>query len=204
MKDYSQSGEQIIIKDHFKGFVGTFLDIGANDGKTLSNTYACSIRGWKGLCVEPSVEAFQMLALTYSNNPRVDVLNFGVSDNDERVTFYDSGTHLNQQDVALLSTASEVEMNKWSPYTQYSVTEAYMMTVNKLLEKSRYKTFDLISIDAEGYDLRILEQMNLTELSCKMLIVETNSIEDFRYIDYCARFGMKVFHKNAENLIFTI
>ena len=39
---------------------GIFLDIGAHDGITLSNTYYLeSILGWKGICVEPNPEIFQ-------------------------------------------------------------------------------------------------------------------------------------------------
>ena len=52
------------------------------------------------------------------------------------------------------------------------------------------------------HDFEILQQMNLTELGCKMLIIESNSIEDYKYINYCTTFGMKLYEKNYMNLIF--
>ena len=52
MEKYSQLGEQDIILNYFNGKQGTFLDIGANDGKTFSNSYALSLLGWKGVCVD--------------------------------------------------------------------------------------------------------------------------------------------------------
>ena len=58
MKDYSQTGEQQVIFDYFgPEFKGTFLDIGANDGVTFSNTYGLSLKGWRGVCVEPCLGA---------------------------------------------------------------------------------------------------------------------------------------------------
>ena len=60
MKDYSQHGEQAIILDYFEkqGIQqGRFLDIGANDGITFSNSYALVIRDWKGVAVEASPSA---------------------------------------------------------------------------------------------------------------------------------------------------
>ena len=41
---------------------GFFLDIGANDGITLSNSYFFEKElGWKGICFEPLKNAFQKL-----------------------------------------------------------------------------------------------------------------------------------------------
>ena len=58
---YSQNNEQDIIMQYFIGNRGTFLDIGANDGVTLSNTYALQQAGWGGVLVEPSEEAFNRI-----------------------------------------------------------------------------------------------------------------------------------------------
>jgi len=39
-------------------------------------------------------------------------------------------------------------------------------------------------------------------LGVEFLIVESNSIENQKYIDYCAKFGLKLIHSNMENLLF--
>jgi hypothetical protein len=54
MIDYSQHGEQEVILKYFAGTQGTFLDIGANDGVTFSNTYALQLMGWRGVLVDAS------------------------------------------------------------------------------------------------------------------------------------------------------
>jgi len=58
MKIYSQNLEQNYILEYFKDRRGTFIDIGANDGLTLSNTRALVELGWRGVFVEPSPMAF--------------------------------------------------------------------------------------------------------------------------------------------------
>ncbi len=51
---YSQNNEEKFILEHFKNRKGKFLDIGAYDGKTFSNTFALVELGWSGLEIEAS------------------------------------------------------------------------------------------------------------------------------------------------------
>ena len=58
---YSQYGEDFILwnffdyKEH-----GFFIDVGAFDGKHLSNTLSFEEHGWKGICIEPVSEYFKL------------------------------------------------------------------------------------------------------------------------------------------------
>jgi len=54
MTRYSQNDEQDVILKHFDGRTGNFLDIGAYDGVTFSNTRALLELGWTGTLVEPN------------------------------------------------------------------------------------------------------------------------------------------------------
>lgn len=197
---YSQNDEQRIIQDYFQGLTGVFLDLGANDGITLSNTHALALNGWKGLCVEPSPIPFRKLQALYSNNPHITCINIAIAEYNGTATLYDSNSHLSQDDWGLLSTLKQEETDKWN--NQHFTKETIQVaTYNSLIENSPHKVFDLISIDCEGMDYQILTQINLSD--CKMLIVETNSIADEKYIAYCSLFKMKVIAKNTENLILT-
>ena len=54
-KYYGQYGQDSIIKQFFnlKGIdQGTFVDIGASEGKRFSNTLLLENSGWHGVCVE--------------------------------------------------------------------------------------------------------------------------------------------------------
>jgi hypothetical protein len=77
-----------------------------------------------------------------------------------------------------------------------------MLDFKTFMRMCKYDTFDFISIDCEGLDYEILEQMNLDDLNCKMVCIETNGKETQKYIDYISMFnGFKMLHLNAENLI---
>ncbi len=97
----------------------------------------------------------------------------------------------------------EGDYNKWKDHCDFKTTTAQLITFPQLMVLSKIKKFDLISIDIEGLDYEVLTQMNLNKLKCRMLIIETNSVDDKKYIDYCANFGYSVHHKNYMNLIFT-
>ena len=194
---YSQNNEEQLILDHFGPvFKGTCLDLGANDGVTLSNTRACIERGWKGVMVDASTEMCDKL-----RRFDVEVHNVAMGNTDGLLTFYESGEHLGKGDRSLVSTIVPAEMDRWTNETFTPVT-VECVTFATLLTRSAHKTFDLISIDIEGMDLDVLRQMDLTALGCKMLCVEFNGKDQPDFDWYCAVHGMKLYAKNAENLIY--
>ena len=72
--DYSNFGEQAVIEAHLErlGITrGTFVDIGAADGETSSNTRALALAGWDGLAVEADAASFARLAWRAVDTPRV-------------------------------------------------------------------------------------------------------------------------------------
>ncbi len=202
MNSYSQNGEDLIAYKYFGDIEGNILSLGENNGKTLSNSLGLIERGWNAVLVEPCEKSFKELRELHKEQDFVFCYQYAIADKEGDFDFYESDTHLNNGDYSLLSSLSPEEIIKWKPTTKFIKTKVKAITFNQLLDRSPLKTFDLISIDCEGFDWAILIQMNLTELGCKMLIIESNSIDDNKYIEYCGIFGMKLYHKNHENLIF--
>ena len=202
--NYSQNNEENLIRRYFKNFKGRFIDIGANDGKTLSNTYWCALNGWKGVCIEPSEEAFNRLVINHADTG-VKCFQFAIGNETRKVKFFHSGEHLGVGDVSLLSTTKESELSRWNgTKNKFIEDEVDAITWHDFHELPyQFAQYDLISIDAEGCDWDILQQIDLFEVGCSMLIIETNGVEDSKYINYAARFGLKLYAKNHENLIFT-
>jgi len=194
---YSQNNEQDIILQYFGSRKGFFLDIGANDGQTLSNTYALQLQEWKGVLIEPSEEAFNRIKVRYG----VQKFNVAIGTEDGHCTFHEMGNHLNAGDVSLLSTIKKTELKRW-PGVEFKERMTEVWTYKTLLKHSRYKFFDFISIDAEGVDYEILEQIDLkyTDMVC----IEHNSNPDlFQLIkEYCNKAGLtKKLLNNLENVI---
>lgn len=194
MKDHSQTGEQAVILDYFGGFVGRFLDIGANDGETFSNTRALAEMGWAGTCVEPNPRAFERLMLLYHDRNDVKLIEAAVTRTD--------GTH--RMHMASDSLVSSLDVNARETWERYGFTwteeDVRGITVATMLSEAP-GPYDLISIDAEGHDLEILEQMDLGAMGCRLLVIEHGvSLSGIRR--HCAKHGMRLHHHNGINTVF--
>lgn len=200
---YAQNREDLIVAKYFNGQKGTLLSIGENDGITLSNSRLLIEQGWKGLLVEPSPKAFAKLKKLYGDNKDIELLNSAVADYVGKSVLHESGTHLAKGDSSLLSTLNQQDYEKWKDTTIYTDIEINVTDV-RLMLASRFKTFDFITIDAEGNDLLILQQLDLTALDCRCICIEWNG--DYGLLneikDYCVGHGLNVqLAKNAENII---
>lgn len=199
---YSQNAEEKVILDYFKDQQeGAFLSIGENDGETLSNCRALASK-FCGVMIEPSPKAFFKLKQLYDKEKKgcFYLYNFAIGTHNGTMKFFDSGTHLNKGDVALLSTANESELKRF-PGTQYEEIEVKVFRWKTALNRLQIKKFDFVSIDAEGFDLDILKQMDLTDV--KLLCIEWNSdallkIEFDKIME-----GFKIIYTTGENLIYS-
>lgn len=202
---WSQNDEEKLIRDYFGDFVGVCLDLGANDGKLFSNTLACIQRGWSGLMVEASPSVIPALYETHKAaiaEGRVQVIPHAVAHQSGELVLQESGTHLGKGDKALLSTLIEKEADRWKTSgTTYTQQQVKALTWAEILEQSKWKTFDLISIDIEAMDFWVLTQMDLTALKCSLLIVEDNDGHEEHFVDYCREHGLKKWTRNAENIL---
>src|SRR5258705_2052696 len=89
MEYYSQHGQDVFVYETFfknVGRKGHFVDVGAYDGVTLSNTLFFELHlGWSGLCVEPLPAAFDRLQASRS----AVCLNCAVADAEGSADFVD-------------------------------------------------------------------------------------------------------------------
>lgn len=204
MSLYSQNNEETILLNYFKNFKGSLLDLGANDGRTFSNSLRLIQLGWEADLVEASPETFKKLELEHKGNEKVKCHNVAVSNVNGSVKFYESGTLLGGDDRSLVSTLDKRELDRWGGKVAFTETAVKSLTFNSLLDITKNHKFDFITIDIEGLDWLVLSQMNLTDLGCKLLIIETNGKEVLKYIAYCKQFGLNTLATNGENLILSL
>lgn len=82
---YSQYGQDITVFELLGSPKnGFFLDIGANDGKTYSNSLLFEEKGWEGICIEPHPTIFVELEKTR----KCHLINSCVSGTDGIVQFF--------------------------------------------------------------------------------------------------------------------
>jgi len=200
---YSQGQEEKYITEYFAGRTGTLLSIGENDGKTLSNSLRLIQLGWYAILVEPAPIAFKKLRLLHKGNASVICINKAITETDGTFDFYDSGSHLGTGDTSLLSTTVQKEMERWpGQRNEFTARKVKGITYSSLIKEIGPKVFDFITIDAEGLDVAILKQIDLS--ATRMLCIEWNSNEDAKreIMAYCASHGMlRLQYQNGENLI---
>lgn len=192
---YSQNNEQDVIVDYFDGQLGTFLDIGASDGVTYSNTLRLAELGWTGLAVEAHPHSACDIIRNYESREisSVMVLQALMMPTREIVKFFKSKR-------SGIATAHQMVMDRW--HFEPDSTPLFMagVTVEELL-KAFGLPFQFVSIDAEGFSTDLLLAMDLTAMSASLVCVEHDGNED-QITKHCAAHGLKrLLALNPENII---
>ncbi len=154
----SQFGEDALILKHFAGRIGRFLDVGAYDGCTFSNTRPLMERGWSGVCVEPSPLVFPYLCEKTQDFPLIQRLQAALIPDD---------AHANSrmwvtQDCT--STMVPAHRQKWK---HHDMVEAKVETMRWRQFLDVYpEPYDFINIDVEGMNWEVLRDGPLAEMMC--------------------------------------
>lgn len=164
---YSQNGEDLLISRIFNKLnirKVYYLDIGANHPKRYNNTYLLYLRGSSGVCIEPNKELCESIKKV---RPHDTVLNIAISDKIETLTYFSF-----KNDV--INTFSEEESRK--NITQGNkLLRTYLTntdTLNNVLEKLP-RVPDLVSIDIEGYDEKVLRVFDFSTYRPAVWCIET-------------------------------
>ena len=155
-------------------------------------------RGWKGILLEPSPKAYAKLKEIYKGIDGVYTYPFAIGNHNGTAILNEYASLINSHDVALVSTFKEEEMQRFRSITSYTPVEVKVFRWKTFLNRVKYKTFDFISIDAEGLDLDILRQIDLS--NTRMVCVEWNGKQKDEFMAACS--GFRLIHENGENLIF--
>ena len=147
MAEFSQSGEEAMILEwadrHGRG---RWLDLGAYDGETASNSRALALAGWPGVAVEPSARPFHRLAAIYADRADVECVQAAVTAQDGLARFYMTDD--------MVSTGDESNRETWGELADFIPVYVATVTVGTLL-RSFPGPYDMISVDVEGGSLEI-------------------------------------------------
>lgn len=166
---YSQINQDInVIKFYDKKTNGFFLDIGAYDGLTLSNTYLLEKNyNWKGLCVEANPFIYNKLKL---NRPNSKCINRCVYDlNNKIIDFTIAKNDLLSGIKETLDLHKEIVNKNGIDYKIKTIS------LENLLEENNIPYFiDYLSIDTEGSEFEILKDFNFDKYIFGYIDIEHN------------------------------
>jgi FkbM family methyltransferase len=199
---YSQNLEEKYILDYFGTFVGSFLDLGCNDCKTFSNTRALAERGWSGILVDPSPKAIARCKQLYNGHKGFYIYPFAISNHNGKAMLQESGALCNAEDVGLVSTFHASEMERFKRTVKYEPVEVKTFKWKTFINRLKVKEFQMISIDIENDEMKVLPDMNLSKTD--LICIEWNGSHEkkIKYLECTTRYGLdKIIYESGENLI---
>lgn len=176
-KYFSQNGEDYLLWKFFgEKRNGFYVDVGAFDGIHLSNTYAFEQMGWKGICIEPNPEIFE---LCKKNRPNATCLNDVCIGKKRR-----SNKRFYIDEIGLLSTTIKnkgklIDLkqryeNRGLHFSGLKKVKLKASTFNEILENNLQdgEKIDFVSIDTEGNELDILNGIDFKRYDIRILVIE--------------------------------
>jgi FkbM family methyltransferase len=164
-KSYSHinnKGEHLdVILDHiFKSKTnGFYIELGANDGLRQSNTAFFEFyRGWTGILIEPSVDAFLQCREV---RPNSTCLNLACVSNTYKDDFIEGDFNGH-----MMSSVNGARTNN------QNLTRVNVATLEKILDTFNAESIDFLSLDTEGYEYEVLCGLNLRKYRPKYMLIE--------------------------------
>jgi FkbM family methyltransferase len=155
---------------------GFYIDIGANDGVTASNTCVFEQLGWRGVCVEPQPEIYRQLR----KSRNCDCYNAAVSSkSDDCVEFVIAGDHgVNPCSGLADGFTASLRKNINEMRLKTKTIKVKTMTFDDVMKNYPDVThIDYMSIDVEGAEADILETIDFEKYSFGFVTIEGNEPE---------------------------
>ena len=166
----------------------TFVQIGANDGKSRDNVFGLAKRfKWKGLLVEPVPHLFSALKDNYRGSEEIICECVAIANEDGELTLYrlnnkeglprlpSEADFLGSFFKDVIMRHSHLVPNIGDYLISQPVRACRLMP---LLAKHSIQKIDLLMVDVEGFDYQVLKQADLQLLGPELIIYESKHLSD--------------------------
>jgi FkbM family methyltransferase len=154
---------------HFNTSDGLFVEVGAFDGESFSNTSGLADLGWQGIYIEPVPEYMNRCRARHLHN-NVIFEQCAISNTSEvRSIHVVGGLSTMREDI------HDAHKNTFDlcHFENEVIINVQTTRLDSILSNHNVsKHFDLLVVDVEGYEQQVFESFNMTEYRPKMMIVE--------------------------------
>ncbi len=163
---------------------GFFVELGAFDGVTQSNSLYFEQKGWRGILIEPIPPVYQVCV---RNRPNATVVNCACVSED----FKDANIEMTWAGLMSIvkgARKSDEADDEWVRRGEeiQNIKRADIRvparTLSSILDQYKAPTIDLLSLDVEGFEIGVLKGLDFTRHAPRNLLVEesdTDDIEDY-------------------------
>jgi len=184
---YSQfEQDKFIYENYFKGKTdGYFIDIGAHDGITFSNSKFFEEIGWIGICIEPNPKVFKTLQSNRTNRCVMKA----ISDKIGTAQFFQilDGPDMLSGLVDEYTQSSIERINSDIKSYKYDYIEVELDTFSNIVNQTK---IDFLSLDTEGNELKILQNIDFNKFDINVITVENNEY-DMKFANFLIPKGYK-------------
>jgi FkbM family methyltransferase len=176
-----------------------FVQIGANNGITVDPMRPFILKHhWRGVLVEPHPAAFAQLVANYRGEPQLAFENAVIAEHDGVTAFYTPKARPGLLvDLTPASSFDRAAVARISRHYDTEVEELTLpaLTVRSLLAKHGVRSLDLVQVDAEGFDDRVVAMFAGSGVLPAIFHFETGSLTPERVracLDLLADLGYRV------------
>lgn len=148
-----------------------FVDVGANDGITGSNTYLLEQQGWQGLLVEPNPEHLEVL-----KEKRLAPLEQCAISNQPSVTFNSVRGPGNLHGLSRIESNTTFKDHVRKHGGRIETFEVPAKTLTQIFKDNNVpRDLGLLSVDVEGHELTVFKTMDFKTYHPWLIVTEDNS-----------------------------
>lgn len=167
-----------------------FIQVGSNDGKLGDPIHQLIVSNstWRGIFIEPVPYLFEKLKLTYKNASRFIFENVAISSESRRHKFF----YIQELDKAdpnlpewidqlgsfdkkhILKHLEEFDIEHLRKYIIEDLVDC--VTFEEICRRNGVRRIDLLHIDVEGYDFKVLSQVDFSKYKPSVVLFENKHL----------------------------
>ena len=168
--DTSQHGETLVVLSLLgNGCPRYIVDVGANDGKTCSNSYWFLKKGWNVLLIEPNPAVFERLTANTKHYPNARRVMKACSSRKGHAQL----ELMKHDSLGVLSRLRGTESGGTHAGSSTVLNVETDTLTDILLHEGIPGDFALLSIDTEGHDADVLAGLDFEVFQPRVIIVES-------------------------------
>ena len=138
---------------------GFFVEVGASDGVTFSNTSQLVSIGWSGVYIEPVFTYYKKCVKNYEGNKGITILNIACSDHTGTLKLFEGPNIFTANNRMIKSNSKSIIVP--------------CLTLNNIFSLLN-RDVDLLVIDAEFHEREVLKGFDLKKYDPGMVIIEVH------------------------------
>lgn len=201
---YSQDKQDLYLETNvFKGYKnGTFIDVGAHDGKRINNTlYFEENNNWKGINIEPIKEVYDNLI---ANRPKCININCAVyNKNSEEIEFI-RNIGYTEMISGIKETFDPRHANRLKNENNHfgsstTIIKVPTKTLESICNDHNISHVNYLSIDVEGAEYEVIQSINFEKVFIDVIGFENNYNDtSIPIVEFLEKRKYQVIHRSLD------